>query len=194
VQTVDKYRKRVETIRHDSSAHAAAHRMREAAVGCLVVVDDDDRPVGILTDRDLVLRAVAKSGAPARIPAAELMTRDPVTAAPGESLHDVLHRMDARGVRRVPIVDGGRAVGMVSLDDVFQALADDAQGLAAEAPNRYRTAPSASRFEHVRTSVERSLSNLRSRLEYTQWIAREALMDELDDLRRRLKGRDDEEE
>lgn len=188
MRSVDHHRKHVETIRSQASAHAAARRMMSAAVGCLVVVDDAGRPVGILTDRDLALRAVGRSSNPASLPVSELMTPDPVTAAPGESMHDVLQRMDSRGIRRMPIVEDGRVVGLVALDDVFQELARDAHDLAAEAANRYRTAPSERRFEHVRSSVERSLANLRSKLEYTQWIARETLMDELDEIRDRIRA------
>jgi len=176
----------VEVIRTDSSAHAAANRMNHAAVGCLVVVDLEDRPVGILTDRDLLLRGVAQSHSPHELHVADIMTPDLVHATPAEPLEELLKLMKNHGVRRIPLVEDDRVVGIVAMDDILQEFSRDLNELASEAPLRYRNAPSHSRFEHVRHGIERNLGELRSKLEYAQWYAKATLIDELNELRNRL--------
>lgn len=187
MRTAAEQTKRVVTIRDHASAHAAARSMRHDAVGCLVVVAEDGRPVGIMTDRDLALRGVARSHAPAALDVRDLMTPHPVVTRPDASMDEVLALMKNHGVRRIPVVRDGELVGIVALDDVLEELSRDLRELAAEAPRRYRTAPSASRFEHVRAGIERGMEDLRSKLEYAQWYARETLVDELDELRERLR-------
>ncbi len=187
MRSTSQHLKRVQTIRNDASAHAAARAMRYEAVGCLVVVNDDEVPVGIVTDRDLALRAVATSHEPHGLAVADIMSRELVTTTPDTPMHDVLQLMKARGIRRIPVMDDGELAGIVALDDVLEELSRDIRELAAEAPRRYRTAPSSSRFEHVRHGIERGLEDLRSKLEYAQWYARETLVDELDELRDRLR-------
>lgn len=191
MRNASQHTKRVSVVHADATAHAAARVMHHDAVGCVVVVDERERPVGILTDRDLAVRAVAVSNAPHELRVADLMTPDPVAVTPETSMRDALLLMRRRGVRRLPVVRDGRAVGMVSLDDVLEELSRDLRDLAAEAPNRYRTAPSSSRFEHVRAGLERGLEELRGKLEYAQWYARETLIDELDELRSRLRKSSD---
>lgn len=188
MQTAERHVKRVATIRADSSVHAAAHTMHAEAVGCLVVLDDDERVVGIVTDRDLTVRAIAWSHAPGDMRVENVMTRDPVTTTPSVLVRDVLALMKSHGVRRVPVLLDDKAVGIVALDDILEELSRELRDLAIEAPRRYRTAPSASRFEHVRAGIERGVEEVRSKLEYAQWYARETVLDELDALRERLSG------
>ena len=178
---------RVATIHADASAAAAALAMRREAVGCLVVVDSDDRPVGALTDRDLCVRAVAKSSAPATLVVSDLASSPLVTTPPTATTEDLLLLMKQRGIRRVAVVEGDRVVGLVTLDALVEDLSRDIRSLMAEAPRRYRGASAAHRFDHVRASVEHGLQELRSKLEYAQWYARETLVDELDELRNRLR-------
>ncbi len=192
---MERHLKRVETIRWDSSLHAAARAMRHEAVGCLVVVDADERPVGILTDRDLALRAIATSHAPATLRVDAVMSSDPVTVAPDAPLRDVVALMKHHGIRRLPVVRDGKILGIVTLDDLLEELTRELRDLAAEAPSRYRTAPSSSRFEHVRQSIERGLEEVRSKLQYAQWHGRATLLDKLDELRARLhETREDRED
>jgi CBS domain-containing protein len=186
MRTTKNYKKRVEVIRRDSSAHAAANRMTHQAVGCLVVVDEEERPVGILTDRDLLLRAVAKSHSPHELHVEDIMTRELVQGTSDEPLETLLRRMKHHGVRRIPLVEDGVVVGMVAMDDILQEFSRDMNDLASEAPLRYRDAPSHSRFEHVRHGIERNLTELRQKFEYAQWYAKATLLDELDELRSRL--------
>lgn len=106
----------------------AAKRMRMAHVGTLVVVEGDDKrvPLGILTDRDIVLSIVASN--PQHLPfltVGDAMSDNLVTTRDDASPDEALKLMEERGVRRLPIVDGtGTLVGILSVDDVVRFLSD----------------------------------------------------------------------
>jgi len=111
----------------------AARRMRDRHVGTLVVVTDGDRrPIGLVTDRDLVVSALAQS--PDRIDSLEVgdvMSRDLVTALATESVDDALKRMREHGVRRLPVVSSdGLLEGLVSFDDIVEQLSEGLTTLA----------------------------------------------------------------
>jgi CBS domain-containing protein len=115
-------------VRRDASVVEAASLMREYHVGDLVVVADDDerrRPVGILTDRDIVVELVAGKLSYDAVTVGDLMSNDLLTAAEGDDLFDTLRRMRDRGVRRVPVVDkGGALLGILVVDDLLDLLAE----------------------------------------------------------------------
>ena len=101
----------------------AARMMREHHVGFLVV-SEDGPPLGVITDRDIVLEAVATGVDPRAVTVLDAMTRDPVTLAAETPLEEALDSLRIAGVRRAPIVDdGGRLVGVLSVDDVVDHLA-----------------------------------------------------------------------
>ncbi len=108
--------------------------MREYHVGDLIVVESIDAPlpVGVVTDRDLVVEVLAETVDPTAVTAGDIMSSDLVVARESESLWDTLKRMRARGVRRVPVVDdrNGRLVGILSADDVMDLLAEEFSALA----------------------------------------------------------------
>ncbi len=112
----------------------ACRLLRDNNVGCLVVVEDG-RLCGIVTDRDIALKVTGEQRDPQRTMVRDVMTANPTRIAVNKSLHDLTLLMHSRHVRRVPIVDGGdRVVGMVTLDDLLillgQELADIGQGVA----------------------------------------------------------------
>jgi len=111
----------------------AARLMREHHVGSIVVVDETpagSKPVGIVTDRDIVIEIVAAGVSPATVTVEEIMAPDLVVAKEGEDLLDTLTRMRAKGVRRVPVVNGvGALLGILSLDDMLGVLAEHVDGL-----------------------------------------------------------------
>lgn len=111
------------------SAVEAARLMRQYHVGDLVIVEEGkDRriPVGIVTDRDLVVEVMAKEVDPARFTVGDLMTRELLTVREGDGIYETIQRMRTHGVRRVPVVDaGGGLVGIVSIDDLFSLLAEE---------------------------------------------------------------------
>ena len=110
--------------------------MRENHVGCLIVVDEVGGArivVGLLTDRDIVTAVVATDLEPARLHVEDVMSTDLVSAREEDSLIDLLRSMRRRGVRRVPVVGAqGELVGLVTLDDVLEVLAQEF-GLLVEA-------------------------------------------------------------
>jgi CBS domain-containing protein len=113
---------------------AAAHEMRTHGVGALVVVDpgaSGRRPVGILTDRDIVCGQLARSADLYCLAVQEVMTRDPVTVSSGAGLTEAIGQMTVGGVRRAPVVDEtGVLVGIITLDDLLPVVAQELNELA----------------------------------------------------------------
>jgi CBS domain-containing protein len=115
-------RKSIVTALPDESVAWVAQQMRDEHVGCVIIVDEAERPVGVVTDRDLTVRVLA-GGASAEAPVSMFMTPDPVMVRRDRQLDDVVALMREAGVRRLPIVDAaGVLAGMVSLDDVSVLL------------------------------------------------------------------------
>jgi CBS domain-containing protein len=113
----------------DETVVDAAKRMRMFHVGALVVVDrsnDHRRPIGLLTDRDIVLSVVASD--PAHLHCTlvrDVMTSDPITISESEDILQVLKKMQVHGVRRLPVInETGELAGVVAFDDVARSLAD----------------------------------------------------------------------
>lgn len=131
------------------SIEEAARVMREQHVGSLVVVEEvspkDRQVVGMLTDRDIVTGVVAAQRDPMGLCVADLMSRELVTAREEDSVLDVLIAMRRKAVRRVPVVGPHeRLIGIVTIDDVLQLLAEEMQALAAAVSSAQRheeTAP-----------------------------------------------------
>lgn len=111
-----------------------ARLMRQYHVGDLVVVESIDAPVpvGLVTDRDLVVEVLAQEVEPAAVTAGDIMSADLLVARESDSLWETLKRMRARAVRRVPVVDDqhGRLVGIIAVDDVLELLTDELSALA----------------------------------------------------------------
>ncbi|MCC2274412.1 CBS domain-containing protein [Streptomyces sp. ET3-23] len=112
----------------EATLEEAARRMADAKAGALPVVQDG-RVIGVLTDRDLVVRAMAH-GLSSRTRAEEVMSTDPVTVTADTPVTAALHAMRSINVRHLPVVDDGRLVGMVSFDDLFTYLSAQLGALA----------------------------------------------------------------
>jgi CBS domain-containing protein len=95
----------------------AARRMRDADIGDVLVVDGGTL-AGVVTDRDIVVRAIADGKDPQSTTLADVCSGDVVTVAPDDSIDHAAQVMRERAVRRVPVVDGRNPVGIVSLGDV----------------------------------------------------------------------------
>jgi len=113
----------------------AARRMRDEHVGCVVVVDAVDGkrvPVGMLTDRDLVVGALARTDRHVdAITVDDLMTRDVVSAQEGDDLADTWKCMRSFGIRRIPVVDAsGALAGIITFDDLVDWLSEEVGDLA----------------------------------------------------------------
>lgn len=103
-----------------------AERMAQADIGCVPVVENG-RVEGMLTDRDIVLRCVAEGRDPMLCTAGDIMTRSAAYVYADQSLADAAVQMGDEQVRRLPVLDRGRLVGMVSLGDVAKAHLRDAE-------------------------------------------------------------------
>jgi CBS domain-containing protein len=112
----------------------AAKRMRAHHVGCLVVVEsvDGNEPVGVVTDRDLVVDGIAAAPEDfASFTVANVMTSELVTASERDDVAGVLAQMTARGIRRMPIVDdAGRLQGILTYDDILEWFAEQLGALS----------------------------------------------------------------
>lgn len=123
---------------------AAAQRMRESHVGYLIVAEPDVsthslRPVGVLTDRDIVVAVIAKDIDPHALAVGDVMTREPVVVREEASVTEALKEMRRIGVRRMPVVGArGELRGVVSIDDVLETLAEELGNIAGSIRHEQR--------------------------------------------------------
>jgi CBS domain-containing protein len=119
----------VVTVRQDATVTAAIHRMTLERIGALVVSNDGQHIDGILSERD-VIRALSHEGNSILEPerkVAEIMTRDVEVCAVEDSTKEVMRRMTAHRIRHLPVVEGGRLAGMVSIGDVVKSRLEELQ-------------------------------------------------------------------
>jgi CBS domain-containing protein len=116
------------------SITAAAERMRSLDVGSLPICGEDDRLKGMLTDRDIVIKVVAAGQDPREVTVGELAEgSEIVTLGADDTIEEALRTMQEHQVRRLPVIDGHRLVGMVSQGDLAQSLPDAQTGRLVEA-------------------------------------------------------------
>ncbi len=111
----------------------AARLMRQHHVGALVIVDQADgaRPVGIVTDRDMVVEVLAEDVAPDKLTVGDIMSVDIVNVGAQDGVFETIGLMQGKGVRRVVVTDdANQLIGIVSLDDLLEVLAEELIGLA----------------------------------------------------------------
>jgi len=111
----------------------AARRMRDLDVGALPICGEDDRLAGMITDRDIVVRALAEGRDPTITRVGDLAEGKPVTIGADDSVEQTLATMSKHGVRRLPVVDGHDLVGVVSQADVARHLPEGKVGDLVEA-------------------------------------------------------------
>jgi CBS domain-containing protein len=118
----------------DTRVLAAARLMRQKHVGDLIVVEDphgDQTPLGMVTDRDIVVEVLGRELDPATVTVAEIMRKPVVIASEAEEVSLALDRMKAHGVRRIPVMGERRKLaGILALDDLLRRLAADVGALA----------------------------------------------------------------
>lgn len=120
--------KGVEWVEIDAALSDVAKRMRDKDIGA-VPVKENGQLVGMITDRDIALRAVAAGKDASKLKAGDIMSKDVVTCREQENATDVLHRMETKKIRRVPVLDDDRhLVGMLSLGDISHAMAHNTCG------------------------------------------------------------------
>jgi len=120
-----------------SDLTTAARQMRDHDIGDVIVQDDNGRVCGIVTDRDIVIRALAENRDPASTTLADVCSADIVTLRPDDPVTEAVATMRDRAIRRLPVVENGRPIGIVSIGDLAverdpeSALAD----ISAAPPN-----------------------------------------------------------
>lgn len=109
----------------------AAKFMTDMNVGSVVVVDGD-KPIGILTDRDIMTKVVVERKDPQTVKVKDIMASPVVTISVEKDIVDVTKLMSTHGVRRFPVVDSdGRIIGVIALDDILVFLGEELQNIAA---------------------------------------------------------------
>lgn len=138
-------KRKVVTARERDDLTTTAQLMRAQHIGYIIVVQPDPAlreahiPVGVLTDRDIVVSVVASETDPHTLRVGDVMTRPPVVVQESSSVGWAMREMRRMGVRRLPVVDlGGHLVGVLSLDDVLDALAAELLDVAGSIRNERR--------------------------------------------------------
>jgi len=124
-------RRNVVTVRSEAPIHEVANELKEHGVGS-VVVEEANRPVGIITDRDLVVRVMAdKDRDESAMTAGDVMSENLVTVDIEGEFSDVLDAMHDNGIRRIPLVDDGELLtGIITLDDFMVIHAAELQSIS----------------------------------------------------------------
>ena len=112
---------RLVTMSPMTPVSSAAREMMERRIGAVLIVDDGTLQ-GIFTERDALVRVLAQSRDPQTTLVAEVMTRDPDTIGPDETVVHALSIMNERGYRHLPVVDDDRIVGIVSIRDLYRSI------------------------------------------------------------------------
>jgi CBS domain-containing protein len=106
----------------------AARKMADLNVGSLPICGEDDRLKGMVTDRDIVVKVLAQGRNPADVTAGDIAEGKPVTIGADDDANEILRTMSSHKVRRLPVIDGQRLVGIVAVADVARALPDQPVG------------------------------------------------------------------
>ncbi len=187
MRTRDYYRTEVVTAPPDASAAELAERMGNYAVGCVVIVDADRRPLGVVTDRDLLCRVVARSGDGDKVQAASIMSQPPVTAETSEPVETVIERMRTAAVRRIVVVRDGRVHGLVAVDDLVVELGRELDDLGEAARRAVEASRERGRRERRRGEMEETLAELRGSVERAGRDVADFLSREFESLRDRVR-------
>jgi predicted transcriptional regulator len=125
----DFVKKNVATVSRDAAIQEVARKMAEEDIGFLPVVDPSGKPVGTITDRDIVVRLIAKGGDVKNARVEQAMTKEVVSVRPDEDLRRVADLMKERKISRVLICDqAGKPVGVISLGDLAERHDEDEVG------------------------------------------------------------------
>ncbi len=122
-----------ECVREDQTVLEAAQKLTEMGVGALPICGNDDRLKGMVTDRDIVVKVLGAGKDAGSTRVGDLAQGEAVTIGADDDTTDILHTMTGHKVRRLPVIDGHRLVGVVALADVARNLPDPQVGDLLEA-------------------------------------------------------------
>lgn len=175
----------VARVESTASCIDIADEMDQHTVGCVLVIDGEDL-VGIVTDRDLTCRVVAAGLDPEKTTAADVMTRDPIFATEKDEVEDLLRIMAEQGIRRVPLVEDGKVVGLVSLDDIVVQLSSWIFNLNQGMLGGLHEARRTQRFRHRAEARDDALEELRAQLVSSSRQVRERVREAMNDVLERI--------
>ena len=133
------------TARPEEPIREVAQRLETEDIGCAVVVDAEDRPLGMVTDRDIALRVLRRRLDPDQTPIEQVMHGELAWVREDAGLDQALRRMRGDGVRRIPVVnDDGVLTGILTWDDALQVIAREVSAAAAVAATQMRSQGGAS--------------------------------------------------
>jgi len=122
-----------ECVGENETVEDAARKMADLDVGALPICGEDDRLKGMITDRDIVVKVVARGKGLSETPVGSLGDGKPVTIGADDSVEEAIRTMAEHKVRRLPVIDGHELVGVVSQADIATNLADEETGALVEA-------------------------------------------------------------
>lgn len=125
----DLARSDVVTASPDTPVTDLARRMKDESVGSIVITEDN-KPVGIITDRDLTVRVLGNDGDPSTTLAEDVMSADLYTVSPDDGFYEATQLMQEHGIRRLPVSEGDSLEGIITADDLTELMADEEQQLA----------------------------------------------------------------
>ena len=117
----------VETVRPDTTLYTVVWDLKVKGIGALVVSEDRSSVLGLISERDIVRGLTERGTKLLTLPVSELMTSPAVTCTPAESITAVMARMTRDRVRHLPVVEGGKLCGIVSIGDIVKHRLDELQ-------------------------------------------------------------------
>jgi CBS domain-containing protein len=115
-------KKEVVKIRWNKSVRYAGQILKAVDIGCIIVVDEKDNLAGILTERDIVQKVVAKGLDPDKTMVKDIMSRDVITVDKQKSIEDAVRIMDQKKIKKLPVIDNGKLIGIVTMTDLLREL------------------------------------------------------------------------
>ena len=135
----DMMHKGVEYVAPNARLHMIAKKMRDADIGAIPVCEDG-RAVGMVTDRDIAIRALANGKDISKIEARDVMSRNVSSCRDSEEAEDALRVMESKKIRRLPVAnDAEKLIGMISLGDISHALSREVTGKVTKAVSAHHT-------------------------------------------------------
>lgn len=181
------YRRKIPSVPENTSVEEIAAILERDRAGCVVVTGKDGSATGLVTDRDLALRVVARGRDPERTSAVAIMSHPVVTVAGSDPLERAIEQMAHHSIRRVLVTEGSEPVGIVLLDDLLPELGSELRELGEVAQRKGRKGRRVAGLPQVREEMETRLQDFRVRLELAEGKSSHPLLREFDSLRDRLR-------
>ena len=126
---------KVWTISSDATAFEALEKMADKNIGAVVVIEGEDKVVGIMSERDYARKVILRGKVSKQIPVSEIMTSDVLCVTMSNSLDDCMQLFTNKRIRHLPVVEDGRLLGIVSIGDVVHKIIEEQQAALADLEN-----------------------------------------------------------